>query len=171
MKKLNDLHRVLLATAGRRDDGSLLPLPDTLNAPSDRVRRAIAGLLKAGYAEENTVQDAARTWREYGDARFGVRITDAGRAAIGIVDAAPDEEAAQMPVANGAEPAKKQTKAALVLTMLSRAEGATIAELTAATGWLPHSARAALTGLRKKAHPIERGKRGEETVYQIESAN
>lgn len=171
MKKLNDLHRVLLATAGGRDDGSLLPLPNTLNASADRVRSAIAGLLKAGYAEESTVQEAARTWREHGDARFGVRITDAGRAAIGIVDAAPDEETSHMPVANGAEPAKKQNKAALVLAMLERSEGATIAELTAATGWLPHTARATLTGLRKKAHPIERGKRGEETVYQIASAS
>lgn len=66
MNKLNDLHRVLLATAGGRHDGSLMPPTDTLNAPADRVERAITGLLKAGYVEEGTVQNAVRTWREDG---------------------------------------------------------------------------------------------------------
>jgi hypothetical protein len=34
--------------------------------------------------------------------------------------------------------------------MLSTDKGATLEELTDATGWLPHTARAALTGLRKR---------------------
>lgn len=58
----------------------------------------------------------------------------------------------------------------MVLGMLQRDDGATLAELVTATGWLPHTTRAALTGLRKKSHQIEKGKRGEETVYRIVSA-
>jgi len=51
-------------------------------------------------------------------------------------------------------PAKPQSKSKLVLELLSRAEGATIEQLVAATGWLPHTTRAALTGLKKKGHAI-----------------
>jgi hypothetical protein len=53
--------------------------------------------------------------------------------------------------------------------MLSREEGASIAEISAAFGWLPHTARAALTGLRHKGHELTReageGERG--SVYRI----
>lgn len=54
-----------------------------------------------------------------------------------------------------------------VLTLLHRDEGATLAEITGFTGWLPHTARAALTGLRKKGHAITKDKRNEETCYRI----
>ena len=40
--------------------------------------------------------------------------------------------------------------------MLSRERGATLDALTEATGWLPHTTRAALTRLRKKGYVIER---------------
>lgn len=59
------------------------------------------------------------------------------------------------------------TKTTAVIALLERAEGATLAELIVATGWLPHTTRAALTGLRKKGHVIERSKRGDETCYRI----
>ena len=53
---------------------------------------------------------------------------------------------------------KRPSKAETVLTLLRRAEGAALDELVAATGWLPHTTRAALTGLRKKGHQITRTK-------------
>jgi hypothetical protein len=46
------------------------------------------------------------------------------------------------------------TKASKVLAMLQRGDGATLADLVAATGWLPHTTRAALTGLRNKGHAL-----------------
>jgi hypothetical protein len=51
----------------------------------------------------------------------------------------------------------------LIIKMLSTAEGATIATLMDATGWLSHTTRAALTGLRKRGFVIER-RRGEGAV-------
>lgn len=51
-------------------------------------------------------------------------------------------------------PAKRQSKADLVLGLLTRPEAATIDQLVAATGWLPHTTRAALTGLKKKSHAV-----------------
>ena len=59
------------------------------------------------------------------------------------------------------------TKTAAVIALLERNTGATLAELIAATGWLPHTTRAALTGLRKKGFAVERSKRGEATCYCI----
>ena len=59
------------------------------------------------------------------------------------------------------------SKTTAVIALLERDKGATLAELVAATGWLAHTTRAALTGLRKKGHGIERSKRGEETFYRI----
>ncbi len=52
--------------------------------------------------------------------------------------------------------AKQMTKNAKVVALLKRKQGATLEDLTKATGWLPHTMRAALTGLRKKGHSIER---------------
>jgi hypothetical protein len=37
----------------------------------------------------------------------------------------------------------------MVIALLQQEQGATLAELIATTGWLPHTTRAALTGLRK----------------------
>lgn len=48
----------------------------------------------------------------------------------------------------------RQSKTDLVLELLRRTEGASLDELMKATGWLPHSTRAALTGLRKKGHVL-----------------
>jgi hypothetical protein len=61
-------------------------------------------------------------------------------------------------------------KSATVVTLLQREDAATLAELIAATDWLPHTTRAALTGLRKKDHAIERSNRGDDTCYRIVKA-
>jgi hypothetical protein len=51
-------------------------------------------------------------------------------------------------------PSKQQQLAALVV----RDEGATLDQMIAATGWLPHTTRAALTGLKKKGYVISSDK-------------
>lgn len=43
----------------------------------------------------------------------------------------------------------EKTKIASIKEMISRRNGATIAELTRRTGWKPHSVRAAISSLRK----------------------
>jgi DNA-binding IclR family transcriptional regulator len=59
------------------------------------------------------------------------------------------------------------TKISTVIDLLKQSGGATLDEIVKATGWQPHSARAALTGLRKKGHTIEKSKRGDQTCYHI----
>jgi DNA-binding IclR family transcriptional regulator len=55
-----------------------------------------------------------------------------------------------------------------VIDLLERKKGAGIEELIAATGWLPHTTRAALTGLRRRGYGIERERSDKgASVYRI----
>ncbi len=70
-------------------------------------------------------------------------------------------ESAQTAPLSASRPATKQ---ALVIELLSRPAGATLDDLVSATGWLPHTTRAALTGLRKKGYTLEKSKREDGTT-------
>ena len=59
------------------------------------------------------------------------------------------------------------SKSAAVVELLRRTDGATLDDITNATGWQNHTARAVLTGLRKKGHTIERTKDGGVSRYRI----
>ena len=55
-----------------------------------------------------------------------------------------------------------------IVSMLCRPEGASLAELTTATGWQTHSVRGALAGsLKKKGHVIFSEKREGQRRYRI----
>lgn len=83
---------------------------------------------------------------------------------------------AREPMAGGSElnarpeEVKRSTKAALVLGLLRHPDGATIVQLVAATGWLPHTTRAALTGLKKKGHTLIIEKTDGIRRYRIDEA-
>lgn len=161
MPKFNDTQAVLLATAAQRDDRHLLPFAASLGAPNDRVRKAIAALIKNGLVEEQLTTAAEQVWRNEDDQRLGLVITGTGLQAIGVehagLEPSCEQPAVQQSDVAPSPPAERQTKSKLVLSMLSRAEGATLAEMVEATGWLPHTTRAALTGLRRKGHSVAKG--------------
>lgn len=60
------------------------------------------------------------------------------------------------------------TKQALIIGLLQRERGATLADLMTATGWLSHTTRAALTRLRQAGHVLDKavGETGA-TAYRI----
>ena len=62
------------------------------------------------------------------------------------------------------------SKRILILAMMQRESGATLVDLASATGWLPHSTRAALTALRKSGVAIVRSRdeQAASSVYRIE---
>ena len=62
---------------------------------------------------------------------------------------------------------KQRTKAATVTRLLSREKGATIGEITKATEWKPHSCRAFLTGIRKKAQLVREERADGATSYRV----
>ena len=170
MTKLTDTQRIILSAASQRTDRLALPLPKSLKGGA--VIKVIGPLLEKGLLEE---VDANRklgdpVWRETGDGH-GVTliITDAGLVAIGVEpDSAPQvvthgaeaSEAAQAPTEASSPPVpadeprehktREGTKQALVIEMLRRPEGASIAEIVEATGWLSHTARGVLAGSLKK---------------------
>jgi DNA-binding MarR family transcriptional regulator len=171
---LNDLQLILLSHASQRENGSLLPVPEKFAMETDRIDQAIAPLLKRQLVEESPVEDRAQTWRDDDQRPVGLFITAAGRALIAADDAGAADGGEVAP-AEPAEPASAGAvrgpgKTQLVLVLLCRPEGAILTELTQATGWLPHTTRAALTGLRKKGHVVERAKRGDITCYHIAAA-
>ncbi|MFM6831469.1 MAG: DUF3489 domain-containing protein [Novosphingobium sp.] len=63
----------------------------------------------------------------------------------------------------------RQSKTDHVLDLLRRPDGATLEQLVAATGWLPHTTRAAMTGLKKKGHPLVSEKTDGIRRYRIEA--
>jgi len=59
-----------------------------------------------------------------------------------------------------AQQPKTRTKKARLIQMLSRKAGADVATISEQFGWLPHSTRAALTGLRKSGYELSSEKQG-----------
>jgi len=170
MTKLTDTQRIILSAASQRTDRLALPLPKSLKGGA--MIKVIKHLIEKSLLEE---VDANRklndpVWRETADGH-GVTliITDAGLEAIAVEpDTAPQAatrgeeteeapaaaaEASSQPVPATAPRERKTregTKQALVIEMLSRPEGATIAEIVDATRWASHTTRGFLAGALKK---------------------
>jgi hypothetical protein len=62
---------------------------------------------------------------------------------------------------------REGSKLANVIGLLCRPDGASMDEIVDVTTWLPHTARAALTGLRKRGFNIERTRADGVTRYRI----
>lgn len=175
---LTDTQLVLLSRAAQREDGLIPPL-DHLKGGA--ARQVATRLIAQGLAVEVIVPRDAPAWRrdEASGQAMGLRVTAAGLRAIGVEPHEQDPEASTsphmdaLPQAPVQEPpqARAGTKRALVLSLLGRPEGASLDELVAATGWLPHTTRAALTGLRQAGHHLARSKDANgRTVYRIGAA-
>lgn len=143
MTKLTKLQTTLIKGATMRPDGTLLPELDGKAATATALSRALDGLVRKGLAMQvaSPVEEGAEV------ASFV--LTDAGRAAVAAADGASTQNAAR-PLRGPAAPAGKL---GMVLKAISRKRGATLAELTEATGWQPHTTRAALTRLRQRGCP------------------
>ena len=163
MTKLTDTQRVILSAASQRTDRLALPLPKSLKGGAAHkvvnalVEKALLKEVKANRKLNDPV------WREANEGHgITLIITDAGFAAIGI-EVEPQKPKAQKPEPKPTTPERKTregTKQALVIEMLRRKEGATIAEIVEATGWASHTTRGFFAGALKKklGLTIESGK-------------
>jgi predicted ArsR family transcriptional regulator len=62
------------------------------------------------------------------------------------------------------------SKQAQLIALLMRPNGKSIDELSQAFGWLPHTTRAVISGLRKSGHIVTRAKSdGGQSLYRIEA--
>lgn len=166
---LTDTQLVLLSAASQREDNLLSPA----RLRGGAAVRVAGSLLAAGLVEEVVVLHEELHWRDDpGQGPIGLKVTPAGLAVIAVTEPPVCYERAEGTgsEANGpkvsprnAEPIapvsrRPGSKKALVLSLLQRKEGAELDDLVHATGWLPHTARAALTGLRHDGVMIERTK-------------
>ena len=169
MPKLTDTQLVILSTAAQRADGAVHPLPKSLKLQGGAVASTLKSLLKKGLLAEQAATREATAWRETPvDGRLMLVITDAGRQAIGVDS---ERESTKEPAPSKAPPSARRTrvkktassskasrkapppaarpgtKHSLLIDLLSRRHGATIAEAVKATGWQPHSVRGFLSGV------------------------
>ena len=189
--KLTDTQFAILSEASQRKDRCLI-LPKTLKGAA--AEKVAAKLLKAGLVREIKGKAGMEAWRrdeETGQA-YSLNLTDAGLKAITAdergsqsipstsVPRNTNKDSSKVKIgavlaaarsATGAPTAtapRQGTKIARVVELLERDQGAKLDELIAATGWLPHTARAALTGLRHRGYEVrlERGENGRASVYR-----
>jgi len=170
--KLTDAQLVMLSTAAQRAD-LCLTAPDKLK---DAILVKVSDkLMKLGLAREVRAKAGAPVWRrDNAGQSYALKLTAAGLKAIAVDDGSQDpiapREASQPqsnPIGGSASAYPNDTgeaamtvaprvgsKLAQVIEHLQRADGATLVDLTQTTGWLPHTTRAALTGLRKRGYAV-----------------
>ena len=165
MTQLSDTQAIILSAAAQRPERIALPLPDSLRGGA--AAKVVSTMIAKGLLQEVEV-NARRgepIWRETGDGHGTTLVaTDAGLAAIGIE---PDDADTARPRATEAPPKdpvphrnaegtqstrtpRAGTKQATLIAMLRAPEGATIEEITTATGWQAHTVRGAIAGALKK---------------------
>jgi hypothetical protein len=180
----SDTQSLILSRAATRPGNLALPLPEGLVGAAAKM--VVGKMIARGWLEEveANLRRGEPMWRETGDGHGTTLIaTEAGLQAIGIeplmasavasarkakpkpeAEETPDDSEIAKPVA-----IRAGTKQAQIIAMLQRPEGATVAEMVEATGWLAHSVRASISGALKKklGLPISAGKvEGRGTVYR-----
>jgi hypothetical protein len=186
MAKLSDTQLIVLSKAAARDDG-LARVPEGLNSAA--AAKVAASLVSRKLMREIRSKPDMPVWREDEEGRgTSLVITRAGQDAIGIKDGENDGSGEAATAKNGPPEEHQQpsrrgrstivdeprsgSKQARIIKMLSRKSGATLEALVDVTGWLPHTTRAALTGLRKRGYEVVLERQdGKSSIYRITSAN
>ena len=177
---LSDSQLIMLGAAAQRND-RCLTASETLKGAA--LGKVAAKLISLDLVRETKAKADMPIWRRDGDGNgVALKLTKAGLKAIAVEDErasdgadAPAIESRPIAVhsAIGSVSSTRKrprsgSKLALVLGLLQRPEGATIDQLIGATGWLPHTTRAALTGLRKRGYSVIReSRRVEGSIYRI----
>jgi len=155
--KFNDTQLVLLSAASQRDDHCLVP---PAGPRRGQVQKATAKLVEAGLLKEIKAKAGAPIWRRDDETgrTYALKLTAAGAKAIAVDETGPSEgEAERGPdpsvdpkpepgsgpaaafdrpnsgVASTPTSPRGGTKIARIVELLQRGDGATLAELVAAT--------------------------------------
>jgi len=176
MTKLTETQTIILSAGAQRPDNIALPLPKGLAGAAAKM--AVTKMIEHGWLQEvdANVRKGEPLWRETGDGHgTTLVVTDAGLLAIGIEQVvvktvvAIREHAAK--TASPKLPSQRAgTKQAQIIAMLQRPEGASVAEIVAATAWQAHSARGVISGVLKKKLGLLVGSTKEDgrgSVYRI----
>jgi predicted ArsR family transcriptional regulator len=115
MTKLSDTQAVILSAASQRDDGAVLPLPESLSIRGGAVDKVLGSLKAKGLIDH---QGAPR-----GDDPPPLRITRAGLAAIGV-ETEDDASEGATPADTGATAAEARPEANDAAARTTEADGA-----------------------------------------------
>ena len=176
MTKLTETQTLILSAGAQRPENIALPLPKGLAGAAAKM--AVNKMMERGWLQEveADLQCGEPLWRETGDGHgTTLVVTDAGLLSIGIepvvvktVVAIPKNKdaasALKLPIL------RMGTRQEVLIAMLQAPQGAEMDEIIAATQWLAHTARGAMSGaLGKKlglvvtsAKEVARGR-----VYRI----
>jgi hypothetical protein len=184
--KLTDMQLVILSAAAQRKDRCLVAPLTLKGGPLHRVANK---MISSGLAKEIKAKTGDPVWRrdEASGASYALKLTTAGTKAIVAHEGAagenhnqpvvrsettarqaPSQEATES-VASGPSAPRSGSKLARVIELLRRNRGATIDELIDATGWLAHTTRAALTGLRKRGYEVVIDRSEDGSFYRIQT--
>ena len=152
MTKLTETQTNVLSAGAQRTYNIALPLPKGLAGAAAKM--AVSKMIERGWLQEVDANQrrGEPLWRETGNGHgTTLVVTKAGLVAVGIAPVITEAMSAVRGSAQ-AEPEPKPpapragTKQALLIELLQRADGATMEEIIAATHWLAHTARGAMSG-------------------------
>jgi Protein of unknown function (DUF3489) len=126
--KLTDTQRALLEAAAQHPQKKLINFPDTLKGGA-RIK-VLTSMHNAELIEPCAAEPEVYV------------ATATGLQAIGITVQAPRAK-------------REGTKQAVLIALLTRSEGATLPQMTEATGWQGHTVRGAMAGALKKKLGLE----------------
>ena len=152
MLKLTETQTNILTAGAMRPDNIALPLPKGLAGAAAKM--SVTKMIEHGWLQEvdANLRRGEPLWRETGEGHgTTLVVTDAGLLAIGIEPVlvktmtAIHKHAAEPPSPKLPMP-RTGTKQAMLISLLQAPEGATMEAIIAATQWLPHTARGAMSG-------------------------
>ena len=192
--KLTDTQIAMLSAAVLRGDRFLVA---PTNLKGGAVQKVAAKLINAGLVMEIRAKPGAPVWRQDKQAGqfYALKLAAAGFRAIAADNRSASDDtradhddrvqvaktiskitqhaSAEAPTTDTARSSapREGTKLARVVGLLQRDCGATLQELIEVTGWLPHTTRAALTGLRKRGYAvtIDRSHKERGSTYRAQS--
>jgi len=141
--KLTDTQRALLEAAAQHPQKKLTNFPDTLKGGA-RIK-VLTSMHNAELIEPSAAEPEVYV------------ATATGLQAIGFTSQAPRAK-------------REGTKQAVLIELLTRAEGATLPQMTEATGWQVHTVRGAMAGALKKKLGLEitsEKQTGADRIYRI----
>ena len=179
MTRLTKTQLMILVQAADRDDGAAIVTQRMRPAAAQKITEALIG---QKLMREIRTKPGMPIWRKGEDGRsISLVILRAGRDFVAVnggdTQAEPrilannqvdfDTAGDLATTATRAQP-REGSKLACVIGLLSDDAGASLNSLMEATGWLPHTTRATLTGLRKRGFAIERVRDDKiGTVYRL----
>jgi Protein of unknown function (DUF3489) len=129
--------------------------------------KGLKAVAAASRAADGDVESVPITAKQHATKPNGRQLGPPPYSTVGIV--AQSTRGEKSPTSTRAP--RAASKLGRVVGMLIADTGATIGELTTATGWLEHTTRAALTGLRHRGYSLSLTKQGRDgaSVYRIAS--